>query len=103
MKKFASKNYINKVAVDTSNFDFNEEELEMPKPSKKYYASLGVTILITPTGDVRKDTELAYNAFSDLKEQIGNANISMDTYEAYLSGNDEYPDTMQNISKGLLG
>lgn len=103
MKKIASKNYINKVADSAFDSDFDADMTETPKPSKKYYASVGVTILIAPTGDVRKDIELAHNAFSDLKEQIGNASISMDTYEAYLSGNDEYPDTMQNISKGLIG
>lgn len=104
MKKIESSSYKKIVKesqkIDPSSvFNNNEDNIEehiTEKPSKDYFANIGVRIRVVPQKDNNEELRLAEAAFKEIRDQIQNG-VSEDLYEAWLNGYDEMPKTTNQL------
>lgn len=110
MKKIQTKNYLNRTAQTnpTSNVppqppmgedDFDDIP-DPPRKDKEYFASIGVRIRVA-SGNPQQELQFAQQAFEAIKEQIQRG-VNEDSFEAWLSGHDEEPKTMNQLSGGMM-
>jgi len=96
-------NDLNNANLNNNNVNENDlgnEELDnslpLEKPSKDYFASIGVRIRVVPQKNIEDEKNLAALAFKEIREQIQNG-VNEDLYEAWLSGYDEEPKTESQL------
>lgn len=75
---------------EDDNFGISE------KPSKEYFASIGVRIKVVPQQNPQQEVDLARQALEAIREQI-HSGVDEDQYEAWLSGMDEEPKPKNQI------